>query len=158
MRSAFGLVQALIVIVLISGIMVIAMKYARISLKHTSDAYARESAELFLDSAVEATLLAISGFERNVTALGCLEGVSVISSDKRYRADVNISRYFLMQNSPDEQICKSTSPQRVQEIQTEETHGMVMLDITVQPYTGADANKRIEGKNIRLTRRTLQRP
>ncbi len=152
MRKAFGLVQALIVIVLISGIMVIAMKYAKISVNQTSDLYARESAELFMDSAVELTLLAISGYERNATS-HCLHEVNITSADKRYKADVNITTYYLLQNSED-----YNNSDRRTAIQTEESHGMVMLEITVKPNDAVDANARIKDKHIKLTRRTLQRP
>ena len=147
MRKAFGLIQALIVIVLISGIMVIAMKYAQISVKQTGDSYVRESAELFMDSAIESTLLAISGYNR---ATGCLHEVNITSSDNRFFADVNITQYFLYEGKDGTNMCD-----RNVSIQTEESHGMVMLEIRVQTNT---ANPKNEGKSIRLTRRTLQRP
>lgn len=150
MRHGFGLVQALIVIVLISGIMAIAMKYATISVKQTSDLYAKESAELFMDSAIELTLLAISGYDR---VGGCLHEVNITSADKRFKADVNISKYFLYEGKDGNNSCdRNTS------IQTEESHGMVMLEATVRVNEDSDANARIQGKHIRLTRRTLQRP
>jgi hypothetical protein len=151
MRKGFGLVQALIVIVLISGIMVIAMKYAMVSVKQTSDIYAKESAEFFMDSAVELTLLAISGYDRNANG-NCLKDVNITSPDMRYRADINITRYYLLKGSVDCGLCGTTlcSP-----IQTEESHGMVLLDIVIE--TNA-SNPKNQGKNIRLTRRTLQRP
>ena len=150
MHKGFGLVQALIVIVLISGIMTIAMKYAMISVKQTSDIYAKESAELFMDSAVELTLLAISGYDRTTNG-NCLRDVNITSADQRYRADVNITRYYLLNGSVDCGLCGVLcSP-----VQTEESHGMVLLDIVVD--TNA-SNPKNQGKNIRLTRRTLQRP
>lgn len=150
MRKAFGLVQALLVIILISGIMVIAMKYAKVSLKQTGDLYAKESAELFMDSTVEMALLAISGYERNATT-GCLSDVHIISEDKRYVADVNITHYYLLQNSQDCTVCGSLC----MPVLSEESHGMAMLELSV--FTN-DAHPKNTGKKIRLTRRTLQRP
>lgn len=152
MRRGFGLVQALIVIVLISGIMTIAMKYAQVTVKQTSDLYAKESAELFMDSAIELTLLAISGYERNTTS-HCLHEVNITSADKRFKADINITTYYLLQDSMD-----YNNSDRRTAIQTEESHGMVMLEATVRVNEDSDANARIQGKHIRLTRRTLQRP
>jgi len=149
MRHGFGLIQALIVIVLISGIMVIAMKYAQVTVKQTGDLYVRESAELFMDSAVELTLLAISGYERNTTSK-CLHEVNITSPDKRYKADVNITQYFLLAGSSDIGYCD-----RNVSIQTEESHGMAMLEVTVETNATHPKN---QGKQIRLTRRTLQRP
>jgi len=147
MRRGFGLIQALIVIVLISGIMVIAMKYAQISVRQTGDSYVRESAELFMDSAIEATLLALSDYNRTN---GCLHEVNVTSWDNRFFADVNITQYFLYEGKDGVNPCD-----RNVSIQTEESHGMVMLEVRVRTNT---LNAKNEGKNIRLTRRTLQRP
>jgi len=148
MRHGFGLVQALIIIVLISGIMTIAMKYATISVKQTSDAYAKESAELFMDSAVELTLLAISGKDRS---LGCLKDINITSADLRYKANINITQYYLLSGSVDCTYCGVLcSP-----IQTEESHGMVMLEIAVETNATHPKN---QDKKILLTRRTLQRP
>lgn len=146
MRQGFGLIQALIVIVLISGIIVIAMKYATVSVKHTSDTYMRESAELFLNSAVELALLAISGHDRSV---GCLHDINITSSDNRYLADINITHYFYYQG------VDGTPCDRAIATQTEESHGMALLHVTV--YTNSLEPKN-QAKKIRLTRRTLQRP
>lgn len=148
MRRAFGLVQALIVIVMISGIMTIAMKYATISVKQTGDLYAKESAELFMDSAVELTLLAISGKDRST---GCLRDVNITSVDGRYKANVTIANYYLLNGSLDYGYCGALSIP----IQTEETHGMVILEMIVETNATHPKN---QGKNIRLTKRTLQRP
>jgi hypothetical protein len=147
MRKGFGLLQALMIIILISGIMTIAMKYATVSVKQTSDLYVRESAELFMNSAVELSLLAISGHDRSS---GCLHEVNITSSDQRFRADVNISRYYLYQGRDGTNPCD-----RNVSIQTEDSHGMVMLEIVVE--TNA-TNPKNRGKHIKLTRRTLQRP
>ena len=148
MRKGFGLLQALLVIVMISGIMVIAMKYATVSIKQTKDLYIRESAELFLNSAIELSLLAIQGHDRSTN--GCLHEVNITSSDKRFSADVNISTYFLYQGKDGNNSCdRNTS------IQTEDSHGMVMLEVSVETNTTHPKNG---SKVIKLTRRTLQRP
>ena len=146
MRRGFGILQALLVIVLVSGIVMIAMKYATISVKHTKDLYIKESAELFMDSAIELTLLAISGYDRNVSN-DCLEEVNITSSDGRFRADINISKYFLYENPHN---CD-----RNKTIQTEDSHGMVMLEVRVESNSSHPKNK---DTNIALYRRTLQRP
>ena len=155
MRRGFGLVQALIVIVLISGVMVIAMKYAQVSVKQTGDLYARESAELFMDSAVELTLLAISGYDRRNGINPCLQDVNITSADERYKADVNITKYFVFQGNDNNSSIFNCAADRRQSIQTEESHGMVMLEVVVETNASHPKN---QGKHIRLTRRTLQRP
>jgi competence protein ComGF len=148
MRRGFGLIQALLVIILISGIMTIAMKYANISVKQTSDLYVRESAELFMNSAVELTLLAISGYDRNVHG-NCLHEVNITSANKRFTADVNITKYFLYNGNNENCV------DRNQTITTEDSHGMVILELVVETNATHPKN---QGKEIRLTRRTLQRP
>ncbi len=146
MRRAFGLLQALLVIVMVSGIMTIAMKYATVTVKQTKDLYIKESAEMFLDSAVELAILAIQGYERNATN-GCLHEVNITSVDKRFRADINISRYFLYENP--------WNCDRNQIIQTEDSHGFVMFDVRVESNESHPKNA---GAKIVLYRRTLQRP
>ena len=150
MRRGFGLIQALIVIVLISGLMMMVLKYAKYSIKQTKDLYIRESAELFMNSAVELSLLAIQGYKRNSTN-HCLSDVNITSSDQRFSADVNITKYYLLQGSQDCGYCGSLC----QPMQTEDSHGMVMLEITVETNS---SNPKNHGTNIILRRRTLQRP
>ena len=154
MRKGFGLIQALIVIVLVSGILMISMKYASVSIKQTGDLYVKESAELFMDSAVELALLSISGYERNATS-HCLSEVSIISSDRRFKADINITDYFLYKDSNDSVYCQGGSGYSVHEIKSDDSHGFVMLQITVETNATHPKNA---NKKIKLTRRTLQRP
>lgn len=148
-RKGFGLIQALIIIVLISGILIIAMRYAKISIKQTSDLYVKEAAELFVNSAVEMTLLAISGYDR-ATQANCLEQARFTSADGRFIADINITEYYLHRGSVDEGYCD-----RSVAIETEDSHGMAMLEVHV--YTNPAAAKN-QDKNISIVRRTLQRP
>ena len=151
MKKGFGLIQTLIIILLVSGLMTMALKYASMSAKQTADSYMRERAELFMKSAIELTLLAISGYDRGKNN-NCLQEVNITSSDQRFFADINITKYYLLQGSEDCTYCGS----RCQPIQTEDSHGMVMLEVTVESN---NANPRNQGREkIKLLRRTLQRP
>lgn len=152
MRKGFGILQALLVIVMVSGIMVIAMKYARVTVKQTKDTYIKESAELFMNSAVELSLLAIEGYDRN--NIGCLKEVNITSSDRRFIADVNISKYYVFQGK-DNNGSVFTCGDRVQPIQTEDSHGFVILKVKVETN---NSNPKNHGTKITLYRRTLQRP
>lgn len=151
MKKGFGLIQTLIIILLVSGLMTMALKYASLTAKHTADSYLRERAELFMKSAIELTLLAISGYDRKTNG-NCLQKVKVTSADQRFIADINITKYYLLQGSDDCSYCGS----RCQPIQTEDSHGLVMLEVKVESN---DTSPRNQGREkIRLLRRTLQRP
>lgn len=152
MRSAFGLIQALIIIVIVSGLLVIAMKYANITTKQTTDLYVKERAQLFIDEAVEVTLLAISGFDRS--GGDCLKNLTIRSEDKRFLADINITKYYLY-NGADNDGSILVSCGRVVSIDTEDSHGMALLEVVVETNATHPKNR---NKVIRLTRRTLQRP
>ena len=147
MRRAFGIWQALVIILIVSGLMVIAMRYARIGTIHTADSYTREQAELFLQSAVEIALLQIGGHDRST---GCLDHIRVLSRDHRFIADIAIARYYLLEGSPDLTACGALG----YPIRTEESHGMVMMEVVVR--TDPHHPKVIHP--IRIVRRTLQRP
>jgi len=147
-HRGFGLIQAMMIMLLISGMMLGVLKYASISAKHTRDTYVREQAELFLNSSIEKTLLAISAYDR-ATHGDCVASYSD-TKDKRgvtYNADVNITSYYLLEGSDDASYCGSLT----KAITSEETHGMVMLELTITAT--------VDGvETIRLIRRTLQRP
>lgn len=152
MRKAIGIWQAIMMILLVSGMMIVVLKYASISSKHVADTYVREQAELYLNSVIEQTLLAIS--KRNRSVDGCLffydppEPTDLNNHGKVYSAHVDIEKYYLLAGSDDEGYCGSA---KTVSIQSEETHGMVMLDVEV--------NATIDGEpKVRILRRTLQRP
>lgn len=151
MKKGFGIIQTLIIIILVSGLMTMALKYASKTAKQTADSYMREKGELFMKSAIELTLLAISGYDRKAHN-SCLKEVNITSSDQRFFADINITKYYLLQGSSDCTYCGS----RCEPIQTEDSHGMVMLEIEVDSNATHPKNKNLE--QIRLLRRTLQRP
>ena len=76
--------------------------------------------------------MAIQGYERSS---GCLHEVNITSSDQRFTADVNILKYYLYEN-PD-------NCDRNQTIQTEDSHGFVMLEIVVESNTTHPKNGKI---------------
>ena len=145
MRNAFGLAQALMIILVISGIVTVTMKYASINTQHYADSYTREQAELFMQSATEAALLRISGHNRNT--LGCLSEFNITSSDQRFNAFITIEKYYLADGS----TCSGTLSQA---IQSEESHGMLSMNVVVESNA---TNPKILHP-VRLTRRSLQRP
>lgn len=146
-RAAFGLWQAIALILILGGIMTLAMRYAKIGVAHTADSYTREQAELFLRSAMEMALLQISAHDRSG---GCLERVRVASKDGRFAADIDITRYYLLRGSADLAQCGSLG----YPIESEESHGMVMIEAVV---TSDPSNPKI-ARSVRLVKRSIQRP
>ena len=147
MRRAFGLWQAMMIMLLIGGIMTVALRYARVGAVHTADSYVREQAELFMQSSIEIALLQISGHDRSG---GCMDHLHIVSRDRRFVADINITGYYLLEGSGDAALCGPlTRP-----ITTEESHGMVQMAVAVA--TNPAAGHFIHP--VRLLRRTLQRP
>ena len=151
-RKGFGLIQALMIILLVSGMMMVVLKYASISAKHTSDSYIREQAELFLNSAIEQTLLQISMHNRKTN--GCLSKPiihPVVKRDITYSADVNIMKYYLQKNSKDLSYCPNLGISVGDG--SGQSHGMVLLEVEVNATRNRD-HKVIS----RILRRTLQQP
>lgn len=152
MRNAFGLPQVLLIILFIGGIVAITMRYAALGAKHYADSYTREQAELFLQSATEAALFKISGYDRKSNT-GCIPNIAIDSTDGRFHADVNITAYYLFNGKDNGGSTFNCS--RIVPIQTEDSHGMVEMVVTVT--SSEDLSKKV-GHPIRIERRSLQRP
>jgi len=139
-----GLLQAIMMIVLVSGMMLITLKYASISSKHTADSYVKEQAELYLNSVIEKALLDISAYDRS--AGDCFKSKSYPSSEnrgKKFIARVEIEKYYLFNET-----CSNVSDTH---ISSTESHGMVIMKVEV--------NATVDGiLTTRILRRTLQRP
>ena len=141
MRRGFGLIQVIFFMVILSTILTITMRYASISAKQTGDLFVKEQAELFMQSAIELTILGLQDHDKNS---GCMHHIKIISHDKRFVADVNLSNYFLLNS----ETCDRKSP-----IDTEESNGMITIDIVVETNATHPKNS----QSLRLVRRTLQR-
>jgi len=140
MRRGVGIWQAIMIILIVSGIMMIALKYSSISAKHTADTYVREQAELFLNSAVEIAMLQISGYDRS--GGDCLENVHIESPGAHFVADVTMEKYYLFSGT-----CSNVTTEVVT---TEESHGYVMMNVVVTSTKSLNP--------VRIERRTLQHP
>ncbi len=152
-RYGFGLWQALIIILIVSGLMIVTLKYSKIAAHHTADTYVKEQLELYLDSVIEMTLLSISLQDRET--LGCIDSYippSITKKNVTYSANIEITKYYFYTQSDDftGSYCAASSASVI-EIESEETHGMIMMEV--------DAVVRVSGTVVkRILRRTLQRP
>ena len=152
-KKGFGLWQAMMIILIISGLMVVVLKYSRIAAQHTADTYVREQLELYLNSAIEMTLLQISLTPKT----SCLVNFSssttpqlppVIKKGVTYSANVEVKKYYLFEGIDEFDSGSCSIEER---IKTEQTHGMVLMEI--------EATASVDGNiTSRILRRTLQRP
>jgi len=153
-RGGFNLLMAIMMILILSGMAIMTMKYVSISAKHISDTYIQEQAEIFAQSVLEGTILKIEGYERNSTT-HCLQKLDFNSSDGRFHADVNITQYYLYDgkdNDGEHNYCGDLT----QDINTSESHGYVMIETII---TTNQKNNKIKGSTpVRIVKRSLQRP
>jgi len=155
MRKGFGLWQAIMIILLISGLMIVVLKYATISAKHIQNSFVREQSELFLNSAIEQTLLKIAFHDRTN---GFLEEYTIPSVKGRgitYNGHVNITKYYLQAGSQDYNDCENNKV-NVECVAIAEgvaqSDGMAMFEVEV------NATKPDGTVVCKILRRTLQQP
>jgi len=125
--------------------MVVVVKVAFVSVKHTGDTYMQQRAEMFMQSAVENSLLAIEGYKRQND---CLEHITFEDEQKRFIAHVDVLKYYCydLDKCPCDNAVK---------IDTPKSHGYVLLRVEVDSNT---SNPKNNNKKIKLTKITLQRP
>jgi len=145
-RKGFGLWQAIMIILIISGLMVVVLKYSSIAAKHTEDTYIREQLELYLNSVVEMVLLHISLQDKTVCVNNYTPPV-VTKNGVSYSGNVDIKSYYLLNGVSEFGSCAAT----IENIQTQESHGMVLMEVEVEATQEGNVTSRI-------LRRTLQRP
>jgi hypothetical protein len=149
-KKAFGLISAIIVLLLIATLMVAVVKFAFISVKHTSDSYLIQRAQLFMQSSIENAIMAIEGYKRDNTNK-CLREIHFTDENKMFESNITILRYYCYNNSNNDCPCGGDL---VKEIQTDKSHGYVLMKVVVESNT---SNPRVD-KKIRLITTTLQRP
>lgn len=144
-----GIWQAIMMILLVSGMMIVVLKYASVSSKHIANTFVREQNELFLNSAVEQTLLAISLHDKSTGCRTASFTKTVTNRGITYSATVDIIKYYLQEASTDLTNCTigvSIKPN------SEVSHGMTLFEIEVT------ATKQNGDVVSRILRRTLQQP
>jgi len=147
LRKGFGLITALIILILVAGILGAVLRMSNFNVKHKSDAYMGERARIFMRSVIENSLMAIEGYDRK-THNNCLKKLHFVDEDGRFEANVSVIRYYCYDLSD----CPNCSV--AEKIDTDKSHGNVVLKVVVESNR---SNKRNSGF-IRLERITLQRP
>ena len=142
------MMMAIFMLLMLSGIGVLAIKYASIHAKHFADSFIKEQAQLFKDSVIETTLLKIEGIDRRGGQ--CPKKFDFISPDGRFEANVTILHYYLYNGKDND---GSSSCANAIAIKTPESHGYVEMEVVVSTRAGAKVQN-----PIRIYDRSLQRP
>jgi len=144
---------ALFILLLLSFLVVLGMRFVKIKARHFSDSYNKEQALLFMDSVIEGVIMQIQGFDRSGGS--CLRSLRIESEDGRFEANVTIRKYYLYKGLDNDQSTdlKALCPDVVESILTPQSHGYVLMDVVVSSTDHAKI-----GRPIRIVRRTLQRP
>jgi hypothetical protein len=145
LRKGIGLIWAIIILLLIAALMSAVTKIAFFSVKHTSDSYMIQRAQLFMQSAIENAILAIEGYDRSGGK--CLKNIHFTDEDKRFEANITILKYYIYKNCPIN--CDICTP-----IKTGFSNGYVLMDVKVASLN----NAKNDNKKILLEKVTLQRP
>jgi len=147
MRRGFGLITAIIVMVTVATLMSLMVTLTHASLKATTDVYLKEQAELIARSAVEYTLLAISGHDNNNS---CIEHINITYPNASTPThEANVSIYYFFKGAPAD--CNQVLANN---IATTESNMTVLIDVKVS----VDMNNTGISEPITIHRRTLQKP
>jgi len=147
LKKGIGLIWAIVILLLLASLMAAVSRIAFFSVKHTGDTYMIQRASLFMQSAIENSLLAIEGFDRSGGK--CLKTIHFLDDNAtpRFEANITILRYYIYDTCPSNcDICKP--------IQTDFSNGYVLMDVKVASLN----NDKNNHKKILLEKVTLQRP
>jgi hypothetical protein len=151
LRKGIGLIWAIIILLLIASLMAAVTKIAFFSVKHTSDSYMIQRAQLFMQSAIENAILAIEGYERSGGK--CLKKIHFTDNNEtskaRFEANITILRYYIYEDEGCPTECDICRP-----IKTDFSNGYVVMDVKVASLN----NAKNDNKKVLLEKITLQRP
>lgn len=141
------MLMAISAIVVLGTIMALSLAFSSQSAKQTLNDYLHEQAILLTRSAMEYTLLELSGTERNTTS--CTNAINTqYAPDGAAMFDINISIQYIGFGGATGWPCNNFIPT----INTPESNGTILLDVIVQ--SSPDLNI---SEPIRYHRRTLQK-
>ena len=146
-RRGFGLITAIIIMLTVAVLMSMMIGLSTATTKQTSDIYIKEQARLYLRSATEYALMAISGHNNNNN---CIEDITLNFQNggtTNYTAKVDL--WYMGRGIP--AACHKILANN---IQTDDSNYTVIMDVVVE------ANQAALGLSepIRVYRRTLQKP
>jgi len=155
-RRGFGLITAIVLLVLIATVGTMILSIATTSSKKATDDYQRIQAEMLARSATEFAVMRVQGFDRN-NGGKCLENLDINASP----FDVNVTiNYLLKGNKPAN--CANTNIFASADVNTPEVadsdlSGTVILDVVVTEQMPSDQST-WNKEPIRIHKRTIQKP
>jgi type II secretory pathway pseudopilin PulG len=143
MRSGFGLITAIIIMVLTATIGTMILSVASMTSKKAMDDHLRLQAELLAKSATEFALLRISGYSRS--GGNCLQNVDISA----YPYDINVTIWYMFSTDPGAGCTNKLS------VTAEpNANGTAIIDTVVT----LDSASGMVTEPITVHRRTLQKP
>lgn len=157
MKKGFGIIMAIIFIVIIATIGALSLSLSTKGVKETSDIYLKTQANLLLKSATEYAILAFSAHDRNATN-NCINDINMtypVAGPNRL-FDIQIILAYL-QNPPGNVACRSfrgnaNANDPRDQITNTDSNFIMRVDVIVQTAPG------VSTEPIRLHRRTIQKP
>ncbi len=144
-RRGFGIITAIILLVLIATVGAMIISIATTSSKKATDDYLYTQAEMLARSAVEFAVMRIQGFNRT-TNNNCLESVNINATPFEVNTTIN---YLFNGNKPSECNNSNVFDENVQD---KDLNGTVIIDVVVATKDG------VTTEPIRIHKRTLQKP
>ena len=146
-KKSFGIMTALLILILVSFLLMLVLKASSVGVKHVSDTYLKEEAELFMHSSIENAIMAIEGYERNSSSQ-CLKHIYFHSSDGRFDANISVLRYYCYDMS------KCPNCDIAVKIDESKSQGNLVL-YTLITTTNSPRNG---NKKLRFSKVTIQKP
>ncbi len=134
--------MAIFMLLLLSGLATLTLSYARLHVRFFADSYNKEQASLFMQSALEATLMKIEANQSDLR---------FFSPDGKFEAVGVVERCYIYQKS--EHNNTNCTPANTVVIQTPQSNGYMIIRLFVRSLPSAKILS-----PIRITQRSLQRP
>lgn len=149
-RRGFGIITAIILLVLIATVGAMILSIATTSSKKATDDYLRIQAEMLARSATEFAVMRVQGFNRT-TNNNCLENIDITADP--YVANVTISYLFDGAKPANcNNVLSSDDVGYTPKVEDHDLNGMTIIDVVVTTKDGTTTEP------IRIHKRTLQKP
>jgi type II secretory pathway pseudopilin PulG len=145
-RRGFGIITAIILLVLIATVAVMILSLAATSSKKATDDYLRVQAEMLARSATEFAIMRVQGYDK-VPNNDCLRNVNIVATP----FDINVTINYLFKNNNKPANCDDKHV-FASDLSDSDLSGTVIMDVVVTTQSGVTAEP------IRIHKRTLQKP